>query len=194
MKIPTVLPFLLLPLNIFAQSQPNQIMFDLIHKGKVIGTLNAHRYIQNGENLYTVHTTITQKVLHIKECLYDLKVRYNNGQLISSDYKLHINGKLDRSATTVQKDNVLYGTKNGNKEVALKHPISFSSALFYFLEPQGVRNMFSESKLISRKLKRHPQKQHVYVLDKNKGEYYYENGQLQKIIYDELVKIELIRR
>ncbi len=188
--------FLLLWLSFISlsQGQERTLAYDLMHKNKVIGSLIATRQTNGSSEIYVVKTEITKKILHVKHCTYDLIIHYEDGKLKSSDYKLYVNEKLDKKTMLVQKGGQLIAMKNDKPKKMRKKEIDFSSALLYFKEPAGITETFSEPNLKSRHLAPHKSKAHTYVLDKNVGEYYYENGELQRMVYDELVKIELIKK
>lgn len=186
--------FIFLPFLINAQNNRKTLTYDLIHKGKIVGSLKATQTINGDIEEYTVNTEITKKVLHVKQCTYDLNLKYKGGELESSDYKLYVNDKLDKSTKIEKKGATLEAYKNNKKKKLKKDHVNYSSALLYFKEPTGVKETFSETKLKSRSIAPHKSKPHTYVLDKNSGEYYYENGVLQRMVYDDIVKVELIRK
>ena len=178
-----------------AQGVGEPIIFNLVYKGDVIGTLTAKKIEEQGKQIYKVSTDVRKKVLHIKTCLYTVDATYANGLLTDSDFKFYINDELDKQAQVEQNGDELYGSKKGKKKKKIKtQVVPYSSAKFYFEEPAGITEIFSESKLKNRDLAPHKSKAHTYVLEKNKGEYIYENGELQKIVYEEGVKVELIRQ
>lgn len=179
---------------VISPNNEKKIIFDLKHKGTIVGTLEATRQTNGDTEKFTINTEITKKVLHIKHCEYDLVINYENGELQSSDYKLYVNNKLDKSTTINKIGDRLSGSKNNKSKKIKEKSINFSSALLYFKEPIGVSETFSEPKLKSRSLRPHESKAHTYVLGKNSGEYYYENGELQRMVYDDMVTIELVRR
>jgi hypothetical protein len=166
----------------------------MIHKDKVIGSLIATQKTNGTSEVYRVKTEITKRILHVKHCTYDLIIHYKNGKLKSSDYKLYVNEKLDRKTKIEHRDGQFKAMKNDKPKKIRKEEIDFSSALLYFKEPEGVTETFSETNLKSRPLAPHKSKGHTYILDKNVGEYFYENGELKRMVYDELVRIELVRK
>jgi len=185
---------LFLPFLVGSPSQKKTITYDLKHKDTIIGALTATQIINGDQETYIVKTDISKRVLHIKQCHYDLEVNYKNGQMQSSDYELFINNKLDKS-TTIKKNGSGYSAKkNGRAQNINQSNIGFSSAMLYFKEPKGVSNTFSEPNLKSRPLKPHGSKAHTYVLDKKAGEYQYKDGVLEHMTFDELVTIEMVRR
>ena len=194
MKNMIVVISLLIPFYLVAQGIGEPIVFNLIHKGDVIGTLTAEKIEEKGKQIYKVSTDVRKKVLHIKTCLYTVDATYANGFLTHSDFKFFINDKLDKYAVIEENEGQLYGSKQGKKKKKINKPVPYSTAKFYFEEPSGVSKIFSETKLKERDIAPHATKAHTYVLEKNKGEYIYENGELQKIIYEEGVKVELVRQ
>lgn len=183
----------LMPSTAYSQGGDKTLTYDMIHKGDVIGTLVATKTNNGGLEEYVIKTDIRKKILHVKHCTYDLELTYSNGELQSSNYELYINEKLDKSIQVLNDGGDLSGTKNGRKKKVKANTIGYSSGLLYFKEPVGVTKTFSETKMKFRSLAPHGSKQNTYLLDKNKGEYYYENGELQRMLYDDAVKIELVR-
>lgn len=194
MKIFLLFVLIVSPTFVISQKEEPPIVFNIIYKENVVGTLKASTYEEGEFTVYVVKTNVTKKILHIKHCVYDLIVKYKNDKLYSSDYTLYINEIIDKTATLKTEGGQLRGVKNGRAQNKPFETIAFSSALFYFKEPKGITGTFSEPKLKPRSLMKHKTKKNTYVLDKNKGEYYYENGQLQKMTVDDLVYVEMIRQ
>lgn len=184
----------MISLGSYSQSKSEPVTFNIIYKQNVVGTLLASSYIEKGINVYVINTNITEKIMHVKHCTYDLIVKYKNDKFYSSDYKLYINNKLDKSSSLYIEGNELKGKKNGKPKNIKVNSIPFSSALLYFKEPVGEFKTYSEPKLKPRTLKPHANKQHTYVLDGNSGDYYYENGELQKMTMDDLIFVEMVRQ
>lgn len=185
---------LCLPIALMGQSGSEPIYYDIIHKGQDVGDLIATK-IDNGESVvYRIETDIKKKVLHVKKCHYDLTVEYLNGQLHESDYELYINDKLDRWVKIQDTGGKLVGSKNGKNNKELGMEVQYSSALFFFNEPKGINNTLSESKMKSRGVGPHASDPNVYVLDKNKGSYHYEDGKLMKVLVKDVINLEMVRR
>lgn len=193
-RIVLILLILLLPFLALSQSEEGTAVFDIIYKGDDIGDLLATKKV-NGESItYKVETDIVKKILHVKKCHYDVTVEYINGKLHESDYELYINDKLDKWVKIQDTGSMVVGSKNGRKTKELGPEFEYSSALFFFNEPKGVISTLSESKMKSRGVGPHESEPNVYVLDKNKGSYHYEEGKLIKVVVKDVVDMEMVRR
>ena len=182
--------------TVVSQENTKPAVFNIMLEDEMVGTLEAWRDQEGEFTVYRLHSNITKEVLHVKHFVYDLIVKYKDNTLWHSDYRLYINEKLEKSAVLNRIGDKLVAVKNGKPKKKKKSidPIPFSSVLLYFKEPKGIRNTYSEAKLSLRTLGLHPNNRNAYVLDKNKGDYYYENGLLQRVSVRDLAHVELIRQ
>ncbi|PQB05381.1 hypothetical protein [Aureitalea marina] len=130
----------------------------------------------------------------IKKCHYDLQVEYIDGVLHESDYELYLNDKLDKWVKVQDTGGKMVGSKNGKNSVDLGDEITYSSSLFFFKEPKGVKSTFSESNMKTPSVSEESDSPGVYLLDKSKGSYHYDNGKLMKVVVKDVINLEMVRR
>lgn len=186
--------FLLISYMVMGQSPIKPVVYDIIYKGSDIGDLLATKEEKDGSVIYRIETDINKRILHVKKCHYDLMAEYVDGKLHESDYELYINDKLDKWVKVQDTGGKMVGSKNGKNSVDLGQSITYSSSMFFFVEPKGVSSTFSESNMKTRSVAPDPKTPGRYLLDKNKGSYEYQNGQLMKVTMDDVVKMEMVRR
>ena len=102
--------------------------------------------------------------------------------------------ELDKWVKIQDTGSMVVGSKNGKKTKELGPEFEYSSALFFFNEPKGVISTLSESKMKSRGVGPHESDPNVYVLDRDKGSYHYQDGKLMKVVVKDVVDMEMVRR
>ena len=169
------------------------LKFEILHKSKSLGTLTATKVPDGDKEVYTVTSDITKSVLTIKTLDFDMYVEFKEGQLVKSDYKLHVNGKLKKSSNLLWQNNMYSRTINGKQEDSYKDPILFTSTRLLFEHPNGADHTFSESKLIRRPLFYDNNKVMIGKSAKNTDtEYSYINNVLQEIFIDDFIDFKMV--
>lgn len=191
MKIVVVCLLLIFQFN-YAEAQ-EVLQFEIMHNSKSLGTLKATKVPDGDKEVYTITSDITKSVLTIRTLAFDMYVEFKEGQLVKSDYKLHVNGKLKKSSNLLWQNNSYSRVINGKQETSINEPILFSSSKLLFEHPNGVDKTFSESKLVHRPLFYKNNKVMIGKSSSNTDtEYSYINNVLQEIFIDDFVDFKMV--
>ncbi|MCI2228339.1 hypothetical protein MC378_04100 [Polaribacter sp. MSW13] len=178
------------------QTSQEKLIFDIIHRNKVIGILEATKINNNAKTYYKSSTTINTRIIKDIEVNYKYDVTFNTNFLTSSNVSITVNEKLHTKTVTKWNKNSYQVIKNRNKENSIKDTITYSTIQLYFKEPRNISKCFSEqngkfNSIIA-------MGNHIYKKVNPKGNqnlYYYENGLLKKAdINGGLIHFKIIKK
>ena len=161
-----------------------------------IGILTATK--TESENGFKVEVRSDVKVhLFVKtELSYILVSNYKNNELVSGKVIVYVNRKV-HSTTSLEKTGNFYSLTNDDDVSKYYKKILYSSALYYFTEPNNISNMFSEFSNSERTIKAIGDDKYE-ITDPDSGhvsKYSYSNGILQNaVIHHTLMSFELIKK
>ena len=187
---------LFISLNSSAQNTQESITFNIIHKNKVIGSLEATKTIKDTTTYYKSSTNINTRIIKNIHVNHKYNVVFNQGLLSSADVNIIINDKQNAKTITTRKNKNYQIIKNGKHETPIKTSINYATVQLYFEEPTHVSQCYSEqngdfNSIIA--IGNHTYKK--VNAKNNENLYYYNKGELTKAIIDGgLITFEFIRK
>ncbi|WP_179374829.1 DUF6134 family protein [Winogradskyella wichelsiae] len=189
-----IVSLLCLILGNTSSSIEENLNFDIIHKGKIVGSLKATKTTKHSKTYYQSSTTITTRILKDIRVNYKYDVIFSDDLLESSTVNISINEK-SHAETHTQKNGTDYDViKNNTNKDTLKEAIHYATVQLYFEEPKNISQCYSEQDASFNTIK--PLGNHTYKKVNLKGKeniYYYKKGALKKATIDGgLIKFEII--
>ncbi|QNK77107.1 DUF6134 family protein [Winogradskyella undariae] len=170
--------------------------FDIVHKGNVIGSLNATKTIKDSKIYYKTSTTIKTRIIKDVSVNYKYNVVFNDDLLETSVVDITVNGKPHAKTHTKRVKSVYQVVKDGKNEGLLETSIYNATIQLYFEEPKNIMRCYSEQAGDFNTLE--ALGNHSYKKVNLKGReniYYYNKGVLEKATIDGgLIKFEIIAR
>ncbi|TVZ10381.1 hypothetical protein JM80_2919 [Cellulophaga sp. RHA_52] len=117
--------------------------FDILHKNKVVGNLQATKTIEDGLTTYHSFTHIQAKILTTINVKYTYNVVFNNKELNKADVSIMLNNKV-YAETSTERSNKEYKITKNKKVSTFKEPITFTTVQLYFTEPLHITTCYSE--------------------------------------------------
>lgn len=135
-------------LALFSFRGHSQTLKYSIYKGSSeIGEIVVSRTQNNHVCDYHVTSLASFRVILKYERKTSMKTSYYDNVLESAHSKTHLNGKLEESNVTRRTVEAYLGQTLDGDTLKLSYPITFSSAMLYFKEPVGVKEIYAESYL-----------------------------------------------
>ena len=195
MRIFLLLVFFIAVTNLRAQE--TDLLFDVVHKEKTIGTLTAKKKLVGKNFHYFNHTAIRTRILFANiEVDYQYTVVYAANQLLKAAAKIRLNGNT-RTNTFTEKnaqDYIFYD--DGQQERRIGENIGYSTVNLLFEEPENIEQVYAEEHGEFHQLKKISA--HTYEKTNSKGKvntYYYKNGSLEKAVIDiGLINFEILKQ
>ena len=176
-----------------SSSIEENLNFDIVHKGKVIGSLKAKKTTKDSKIYYQSSTTITTKILKDIRVNYKYIVIFNNDLLETSTVNISINEKSHAETLTQRNGTDYHVIKNKADKETLKEAIYHATVQLYFEEPKNISQCYSEQDGSFNTIK--ALDNHAYKKINSKGKeniYYYKKGALKKATIDGgLIKFEI---
>jgi len=189
----TILCFLLLfGSNLFAQ----KITFEMTAFGINFGQMTVTRTIENDSTeLYTLKAKGYLKVLWMeRDDETHNSVRFQNGRLLSSNYK-QMESKELTNWNTVSFDGKRYIVDSNQGKYFLTETPEFSVLKLYFMHPKSINRVFSEAEGGFVNLKH--VNENTVELKNSKGDrsvYFYKNGSIEKLeFHTSIAKVNMKR-
>lgn len=172
---------LLLAFVMTMNAQSETLYFDVLHKGKNIGSLKTEKSTDGNNVRYVSSTIIEFHMFTTIEIIFNYDVSYQNNTLNKSAVKIKVHGHLKTDVMTEKAGNQYIYYSEGEKEKSLSGEIVHSIEKMFYEEPIGVSKVYAEEHGVFHDLKE--VKEHVYLKttpEGHKSTYYYKNGKLQK--------------
>ncbi|WP_298535355.1 DUF6134 family protein [uncultured Algibacter sp.] len=177
-------------------SQTEDHRFNVIHKGKLLGTLDATKTIIGNKISYQSHTNIEYQLLVAITIVYKYNVTYEKGILKEANAHITVRGKDKTKVRTIWTDEGYKFYSEDELEKELKMTIKHSIIQLVLEEPTGVSKIYAEEHGDFHTIKKIGE--HAYLKTAPNGresKYYYENGVLQKSDVDAgIIKFSIVRR
>ena len=188
------LGFLLLCVSLQAQTEDSK--FNVIHQGKILGTLDAIKTTKENVINYQSHTNIEYDLLIAISISYKYDVTFKDYDLNEARAHIVVRGKDKTKVKTVKAGNSYAFYSEDEVIKTLKGPISQSVIQLVFDEPIGVTRIYAEEHGDFHTIKKIGE--HIYLKTSPNGRestYYYKNGVLQKSDVDAgIIKFTIVRR
>jgi hypothetical protein len=172
------------------------LYFNVVHKGKVIGSLNATKTLKDSITYYQSSTIIETRIIKEIRVHYKYDVAFENNMLESSKVDITLNEKPHAKTRTLWKDSDYQVIKNDEDKEILTDSINYSTVQLYFKEPKHIKKCYSEQDGSFNTIT--ALGNHSYKKINSKGReniYYYKKGILQKATIDGgLIQFEIIAK
>tara|TARA_R110000796_G_scaffold5517_4_gene20488 strand:+ start:715 stop:1290 length:576 start_codon:yes stop_codon:yes gene_type:complete len=172
------------------------LYFDVVHNGKVIGSLNATKTLKDSITYYQSSTTIETRIIKEIRVHYKYDVAFENNMLESSKVDITVNEKPHAKTQTLRNDSDYQIIKNDEDNEILTDSINYTTVQLYFKEPKNIKKCFSEQDGSFNTIM--ALGNHSYKKINSKGReniYYYNKGILKKATIDSgLIKFEIIAK
>lgn len=183
-------------LCLFGQAQTEDNKFNVIHQGKLLGTLDAAKTINGNSINYQSNTNIEYHLMIAITILYKYNVTYIDHVLNEAKAHIVVRGKDKTKVRTVKKNNNYEFYSNEEVIKTLKSPIKHSIIQLVFEEPIGVSKVYAEEHGEFHTIKKIAD--HTYLKtapNGHKSKYFYKNGVLQKSDIDAgIIKFSIVRK
>ncbi len=157
--------------------------YSISKNGKTIGSLSAQS-INNEKGRH-----ISLKSVAKTRIVFEIQVVQNTENRISDNYlnesltERKINGSVSLKHGLKYEQGAYKNIGSEKAQGALPEKITFTTSMLYFIEPQGVKMVYSE---LQKKMVPLERKDiHIYRLKIGENEYsdyYYQNGELKKVV------------
>lgn len=153
----------------------NQSYYDIIKSNKVIGYMICSKTEKNETVEYINESNAKFSILIDVSVYSKLQSSFSEGVLRNGKLLRQVNGKT-KADKQIDWDNNHYLIKNDGKSATLKSEINFSTACLMYVEPTGIKNIFSEN--FGQYVTINEIVPHKYVLKLPDGDniYTYQNG------------------
>lgn len=168
-------------INIYAQKQT--LVYDLKVSGKSIGKVTTTKSVDNNKIIYSSNTDATVKLLFTIDIKTRMKVIFEDGKLIESDYKFYKNNKLKETATITLKGNK-YILVHDDKVSKINTIIKASTIILPFYKPTDNEKIFEEVEgdFKIMKLLNEGSYNLINTKSNHKDDYIYQNGSMQSCL------------
>jgi len=187
---------LFISFNSSAQNTQESIIFNIIHKNKVIGSLKAEKIVKDSCTNYKSITHINTRIIKKIQVIHEYEVTFKNQQLTKAKVNISVNNKQQAKTVTAWEQNTYQVFKNEKYQKSISQSITYATIQLYFEEPKNVSNCYSEQNGDNNSII--DMGNHVYKkinTKNNENQYYYENGQLTKATIDGgLINFEIVRQ
>ncbi|WP_189358971.1 DUF6134 family protein [Algibacter mikhailovii] len=177
-------------------SQTQFHSFNVIHRGNLLGTLEASKTTNEGEINYQSHTEIEFNLLIEVPLVYNYNVTFIDGLLKDAKAHITLRGKDKTKVRTVKEDNRYWFYSNEKLKKEIYTPINNSVIQLVLEEPINVRTIYAEEHGDFHNLEKIGE--HIYLKiapNGSESKYYYKNGLLQKSEVDTgIIKFTIVRR
>jgi len=187
---------LFISFNSSAQNTQESIIFNIIHKNKVIGSLKAEKIVKDSCTNYKSITHINTRIIKKIQVIHEYEVTFKNQQLTKAKVNISVNNKQQAKTVTAWEQNTYQVFKNEKYQKSISQSITYATIQLYFEEPKNVSNCYSEQNGDNNSII--DMGNHVYKkinTKNNENQYYYEKGQLTKATIDGgLINFEIVRQ
>lgn len=162
-----------------------QYEFNIIHKGKNIGTLYAKKETLNNKIIYSNRTEIDTRIITKIEVDYNYKVVFEDGSLSHAFVLIMFNGR-EKTNTYTDKNNSGYTFyKNDDEKAKIFSEITYATVNLMFEEPENVNKVYAEEYGDYHILKKIAAHTYEKINHKGNSSYYkYKNGLLTEAQID----------
>jgi hypothetical protein len=179
----------------FVSSPPEKkLSFDMIWRGKSVGTLYATQKTTDSKIYYHSSTNIQIKFIKTFDINYEYDVLFDNSILQSANVDINYNGNQHAQTQTKRKNNEYQVIKDEKLETTFTETVRYSTISMYFEEPVNIGRCYSEQEGDFNTIVHLGN--HKYKKTNTSGResfFFYKNGRLEKAIIDGgIVSFEMI--
>lgn len=166
----------------FAQSD----IFDILHRNKVLGRIDAQRIVKGDRVSYSMISHTKFNMVWDQEVRTVARTTYVAGRVADCLTTVHVNEEMrDSSVLRTVAGKGLYVVHPRTVYSAALPTNPWTTARMYYEEPVGQDSVFVESELIECAVERIAEGEYILKLpNKERNHYVYRNGILQEIRVD----------
>ncbi len=191
-----LLALFLLMMPAEAQEKKDTRRYKIVVAGFTIGEMIAEKTAGNGQSDYTVNSEVSFWFFGKINVDFRIRSLYDKEQLISSN-AVSISNRGTFESDILWKEDYYevdaHTYKFDNREQLLQ-PIRFSTVRFYFEEPKDGDIMVSETYGLLSRITEKSKGVYEIEIDGNRNQFYYKNGELDKIIIQNPIKNYVVQR
>ncbi|MBW2962080.1 DUF6134 family protein [Mesonia aestuariivivens] len=185
MKRLVIIVYLLSTISFAVCAQAEQNVFNILHKGKDIGTLYAKKENVGGKTIYSNRTEIDTRMITKIEVDYNYKVVYENELLSHAHVLILFNGKEKTNTYTDHNKTGYIFYEDDKEENRIHENIRYSTVNLMFEEPDGIEKVYAEEHGIFHQIKKIGVHQYEKTNHKGKSSIYtYKDGHLTEAEID----------
>jgi len=178
----------------FVKPTEKKLSFDMVWKGKSVGTLYATQKNIDSKTYYQSSTNIQIKFIKTFDINYEYDVVFDNQILQTAHVDINYNGNNHAQANTKRKNNEYQVTKDGKLENTFKETVQYSTISMYFEEPINIKRCYSEQEGDFNTIAHLGDHKYKKVNTSGRESFFhYKNGKLEKAIIDGgIVSFEMV--
>lgn len=167
--------------SLSVQAQTQNYDFDIVHDGKLLGTLTASKQTDSTKTTYSSQTNIDYHLMVSITIVYDFNLEFIGEDLQLATCHVEVRGN-ERTQVKTVKNNDNYGFySKGELEKSIDWPIKNTVVQLLFKEPVGITKVYAEEQGEFQTLKKIGANSYLKTASNgHKNTYHYENGVLQK--------------
>jgi hypothetical protein len=171
------------------------IKYDVTIAGISIGEMVATKTKKGEETFYEIKSHVSFWFFGKISLDYLTHSQYKGKQFIKSEVNSKTNKGNFRSVIFWDKDHYNVSARNYKFELdtEIKRPFYFSTTVFFFEEPIGVKEIIAEGNGLTPPLKKIKDYYEV-IINGNKNHYYYKDGIMEKAVMEFPVKNYVLKR
>lgn len=159
--------------------------FEVVHRGKSIGVLEAVKEVVYKKTVYTNQTNIDTRIITKIEVNYGYNVTFDRLGLVEASARIKFNGKQRTNAFTERKGEGYTFVRDNEKPEELNQDIKYSTVKLIFEEPKNISNVYAEEHGEFHTIKQIASNTYRKTSpDGKENTYYYKNGILEKAEID----------
>jgi hypothetical protein len=187
--------FIICQFNLPAPSE-KKLSFDMIWRGKSVGTLYATQKNIDSKIHYQSSTNIQIKFIKTFDINYEYDVLFDNQILQTAHVDINYNGNNHAQADTKRKNSEYQVTKDGKLKATFKEIVQYSTISMYFEEPVNIKRCYSEQEGDFNTITHLGNNKYKKVNTSGRESFFfYKNGKLEKAIIDGgIVSFEMVLR
>ncbi|MEO2058567.1 MULTISPECIES: DUF6134 family protein [Mesonia] len=143
-KLLLLFPILILFAFTSSTTQEERHVFDIIHKGKSIGTLYAKKEQVGSKTIYSNRTEIDTRIIAKIEVDYNYKVVYENSKLSHAYVLILFNGKEKTNTYTDKNSEGYIFYEDDEEENRIHESITYGTVNLMFEEPETIQKVYAE--------------------------------------------------
>ena len=175
--------FFLLFIN--GKAQERKLVYDVIRKGNVIGTINFVEQIKDKKRLLLFQSDVKTRYIFSYTDYCEEAATYEDGVMVYSSFYQRQNGSDKAYKKTMASGNNYTLTDDGTSKMLRCNPIRYNMLLLYCLIPENVTLVYSDKYQRMLDLKKIDEHQYRLSLpDGNYNYYTYSNGICSKVVVE----------
>ncbi len=177
--------FIILSFHLTPKAQERKLVYDVIRKGNVIGTINFVEQIKDKKRFLLFQSDVKTKYIFSYADYCEEAATYEDGVMVYSSFYQKQNGSDKAYKKTIASGNNYTLTDDGTSKMLRCNPIRYNMLLLYCLIPENVTQVYSDKYQRMLDLKKIDEYQYRLSLpDGNYNYYTYSNSICSKVVVE----------